>query len=114
MNLPSFLASNFLGLLVAFLLVAPFEKAYAQQTKSATNTRDAYAPFEEVLQITASDVTTYDPPLRGCIVETAGDLTITPIKNASSVTITVIAGQLIPAMISKVNTSTTATIVCGR
>ena len=98
---------------VAILLTLA-QKANAAQTYDAKNTRDAYAPFEEVLQITASDSTTYDPPLRGCIVEADGDLVITPIKNASSVTITVIAGQLVPAMISKVNTGTSATVVCGR
>lgn len=100
----------------AFSSLSPIsvETAYAAQTKSAKNTLDAYAPFEELIQVTASDVTTYDPPLRGCIVETAGDLVVTPIKNSSSVTITVIAAQLVPAIIEKVNAATTATVVCGR
>lgn len=90
--------------------------AQAAQTSLARNTLDAYAPFEEFLQVTPSDVTTYDPPLRGCIVESVGggtDLVVTTTKG-SSVTITVAAGQLIPALITMVGASTTATVICGR
>jgi len=88
--------------------------ASAAQTKEAQRTLDAYAPFEEALSITASDSTTYTPPLRGCIVTAGGNLVLTPIKNATTVTIAVTAGQIIPIMISKVNASTTASVVCGR
>ena len=88
---------------------------YAAQTKEATRTRDAYAPFEDLIQITASDATVYSPPLRGCIVEVAGDLAINPIKSVANVTITVVAGQLIPVIMTQVlATGTTATVVCGR
>lgn len=102
-------------LTLAFLLWATYA-AYAAQTKQAQNTLDAYAPFEELLQVTPSNSTTYSPPLRGCIVEAVGggtDLVITTTKG-SSVTITVAAGQLIPAMITVVGASTTATVICGR
>jgi hypothetical protein len=102
----------FIALFVAVLM--PFVAAHAAQTKKAERTLDAYAPFEELLQITPSNSTTYSPPLRGCIVEVAGDLAIETTKAASEVVITVIVGQMIPAMISKVKTGTTATIVCGR
>lgn len=95
------------------LTFAP-EPAFAAQTKDATNTRDAYAPFEELIQVTASDATEYDPPLRGCIVETAGDLVLTTVKGDSDVTITVVAAQTIPAMITHVKAATTAVVVCGR
>ncbi len=107
---------KFLKILTVALFISVISvSAYAAQTKSATKTRDAYAPFEDLIQITASDVTTYDPPLRGCIVEVAGDLAVTPIKSAASVVITVLAGQLIPVMIDQVlATGTTATVVCGR
>lgn len=104
-------------LVIVFSMAFGSMFAYSQQTSSATNTRDAYAPFEELIQVTPSDATTYDPPLRGCIVESIGggtNLVLTPVKNSSSVTVTVIAGQLIPAMISKVGASTTATVICGR
>lgn len=100
---------------LVFSLVAVYAiAANAAQTKKAERTLDAYAPFEELLQITPSNSTTYSPPLRGCIVEVAGDLAIETTKAASEVVITVIVGQMIPAMISKVKTSTTATVVCGR
>lgn len=91
--------------------------ADAAQTKFATDTLDAYAPFEELIQVTPSDATVYSPPLRGCIVESVGggtNLVLTPTKNASSVTITVAAGQLIPVMASMIGASTTATVICGR
>ena len=89
--------------------------SYAAQTKDATNTRDSYAPFEDLFQVTPSDATVYDPPLRGCIIEAAGDIAITPIKSAASVIISVLKGQLVPVMIDQVlATGTTATVVCGR
>ena len=120
------LISNALLAIIAFLLVAIVyvtffhNPANAAQTYSATDTRDAYAPFEELIQITASDVTEYDPPLRGCIIEVAGDLAVNTVKGdaaigASDVVITVSAGQLIPAIMDQIlATGTTATIVCGR
>ena len=87
----------------------------AVQTKDATNTRDAYAPFEDLFQVTPSDATVYDPPLRGCIIEVAGDIAINPVKSASNVTISVLKGQLIPVLMTQVlSTGTTATMVCGR
>ena len=88
--------------------------AQAAQTNEAQRTLDAYAPFEDLIQITPSDVTVFSPPLRGCIVEVAGDLDINPIKSASNVVITVVVGQLIPVIITKVRAATTATVVCGR
>lgn len=105
---------KYITLSLCVLIVGFSAVAHAAQTKSAKNTLDAYAPFEELLQITASDVTTYDPPLRGCIIETAGDVVLTGVKNSTAVTITAVAGQLIPAMVTKVGASTTATLVCGR
>lgn len=100
---------------IALLVSIVSSSVYAAQTKSATRTRDSYAPFEDLIQITPSDVTTFDPPLRGCIVEVAGDLAISPIKSSSDVTITVLAGQMIPVLMDKVlATGTTATVVCGR
>jgi hypothetical protein len=106
-----------LALLVAFGLFVAIDTGNAAQTKSARNTLDAYAPFEELIQVTPSDSTTYDPPLRGCFVESiagGSDLVLTPSKNSSSVTLTVIAGQLVPVIIDKVGASTTATVLCGR
>jgi len=107
-------------ILAVVLLVGLFSlEAYAAQTKSATRTRDSYAPFEELLQITPAN-TVYDPPLRGCIVEVAGDISLNMVKgdasaNSSDVVITVLAGQLIPALIEQVLAAgTTATVVCGR
>lgn len=101
---------------VFFTMIFLTFPALAAQTKQATGTLDAAAPYEELLQVTPSDSTTYDPPLRGCIVESVSggtDLVITPTKG-SSVTITVAATQLIPVMILKVGASTTATVICGR
>jgi len=98
----------------ALLSISGMHVVLAAQTKEATRTRDAYAPFEDLIQITPSDVTTFSPPLRGCIVEVAGDLDINPIKSASNVVITVVVGQLIPVIITKVRAATTATVVCGR
>lgn len=102
-----------LGVLAVLIFGNSAESA---QTRQAERTLDAYAPFEELLQVTPSDATTYDPPLRGCLVESIGggtDLVITTTKGAS-VTITVAAAQLVPAMITKVGASTTATVICGR
>ena len=88
---------------------------YAQKTRDAVNTLDATAPFEDLIQITASDITVYDPPLRGCIAETAGDIAFTPIKSAASVIVTVLKGQLVPVITDQIlATGTTATLVCGR
>lgn len=86
----------------------------AAQTKDATNTLDAYAPFEELIQITASDVTVYDPPLRGCIIETDGDVVLSTIKGDSNVTISVLKGQIVPALIDQVRAATTSALTCGR
>ena len=106
---------KFIGMIAVVILVSLFSyQAHAAQTRAARKTLDAYAPFEDLIQITPSDVTTYDPPLRGCIIEVAGDLDINPIKSASNVVITVVAGQLIPVIITKVRAATTATVVCGR
>jgi len=89
--------------------------SHAAQSGNATNTRDAYAPFEDLIQITPSDVTVYDPPLRGCIIEAPGDIAINPIKSAVNVTISVLKGQLVPVIMTQVlATGTTATVVCGR
>lgn len=101
--------------LVAFFTLIFPVCAHAAQTSSATRTNDAYAPFEDMIQITASDVTEYDPPLRGCIVEVAGDLALNPIKSAANVTISVLKGQLVPVIATQVlSTGTTATVSCGR
>ena len=103
-------------IILAIALLSLAFPVLAAQTRQAERTLDAYAPFEELLQVTPSNSTTYSPPLRGCIVESVGggtDLVITTTKG-SSVTITVAAGQLIPAMITVVGASTTATVICGR
>ena len=115
MMLKHMLAFFFLGLFLFPLLVAVVMPSYAAQTKPAEDSNAAYAPFTELIQVTASDVTTYSPALRGCIIETAGDIAVNTEKGDSSVTITVLAGQLIPALITQVlATGTTATMVCGR
>lgn len=101
-------------LLTLAIILTPYI-AWAAQTSTAKNPLDAYAPFEDVIQITASDSTTYSPPLRGCFVEVAGDLAIQPVKSAASVTISVLKGQLLPVIMTKVlSTGTTATVSCGR
>lgn len=104
-----------LGAFIA-LFIFQASASFGAVTKEATNTRDAYAPFEEILQITPSNSTEYSPPLRGCIVEADGDLALVASKNTSgaTVTITVKASQLVPVLITKVMASTTATVVCGR
>lgn len=89
--------------------------SYAVKTRDAVNTLDAAAPFEDLIQITPSDATVYDPPLRGCIAETAGDIAFNPIKSTSNVTVTVLKGQLVPVLTTQIlATGTTATVVCGR
>lgn len=77
-------------------------------------TKDAHAPFSELKTITPLDATTYDPPLRGLIVSVAGDVVIETEKGLGSVTIAAIQGQIIPALITVVNTATTATVIGGR
>lgn len=84
------------------------------QDKSATDTNAAYAPFTEVLNITTSDVTVYDPPLRGLIVNVAGDVVIETEKGDAEATIAAVQGQVIPALITKVKAASTATVVGGR
>lgn len=75
----------------------------------------ANAPFQEVFAITPSDSTTYSPPLRGVIITVAGDIAIKTAANTTAVTIAVIKGQLIPALITHVMaTNTTASSVGGR
>lgn len=82
--------------------------------KTAKNLNDAAAPFRAAVSITKSDSTVYDPPLRGLIVMTDGDVAIKTEKNETAVTITVKAGQLIPFIITHVMaTGTTATVVGG-
>ena len=103
-------------LFIAGLLLSLNSSAFSAQTSQAQRTLDANSPYEEFLQVTPSDVTTYDPPLRGCIVEAIGagtNFIITTTKGAS-VTITVVAGQEIKAMITKVHAATNATVICGR
>ena len=100
---------------LCLLLVNSLGVAQAAQTSQAQRTLDAYAPFEELIQVTASDVLIYDPPLRGCMIEVAGDIVLATIKGDSNVTLTVVVGQLVPAMITQVRaTGTTAIAVCGR
>lgn len=111
MNKSFFYISIFL---VGFFLSLHFRSADAAQSDYARNSLDAYAPFEELLNITASDDVTYDPPLRGCIIESDGNLQVTPVKNSSPVTLAVIGGQVLPIIIETVNSATTATISCGR
>jgi len=115
-NREGFFMRNFIRITaVAALICFTSHAAIAAQTKEATRTRDAYAPFEELIAITPSSATIFTPPLRGCIVEAAGDLEIATIKGDSNVVITVVAGQLIPALITEVSeVGTTATVVCGR
>lgn len=103
-------------LFVLFISFGLGSQVYAQQTTNSNqdSLKDAYAPFLELLQITPSDATVYNPPLRGCIVEAAGDLVVEPIKNAAQVTITVFDGQTVPVIVRKVRAATTAVVVCGR
>lgn len=104
-----------LYLFIISLSICLCMSAYAAQTSQAQKTLDAYSPFEELIQVTASDSTTYNPPLRGCIIEVAGDLAVETIKGDSSVIITVVSGQLVPALMTKIlATGTTATAICGR
>ena len=84
------------------------------QDKLATDTNAAYAPFADVLDVTASDATTYDPPLRGLIVNVAGNVVIETVKGDAEATIAAVQGQVIPALITKVKAATTATVVGGR
>ena len=89
----------------------------AAQTADARNTLDSYAPFEELLAITPG-ATTYDPPLRGCIVDSISGgsaLVVDTTKSDTYVSFSgVVAAQLIPALITRVYASTTATVICGR
>ena len=100
--------------LLLVTLLAFSSSSYAAKTRDAVNTLDAAAPFEDLFQITPSDATVYTPPLRGCIIEAAGDVVFKPIKSASNVTISVLKGQLIPVITTQVRAATTATLVCGR
>jgi len=108
---PLFLFTLFILVFILFPIMAQ-----AQQTNDARQGLDAYAPLEELLQITPSDVTVYDPFLRGCIVEAAGDLALeAKLSIGTPVTISVLQGQVVPVMIRRVlATGTTATVVCGR
>lgn len=94
--------------------------SYAAVTTDAKNLRDAYSPFRDLFDVTPSNSTVYDPPLRGCIVEVAGDVSLNMEKGdgatgVSDVIVTVVAGQLIPVIADQILfTSTTATLVCGQ
>lgn len=109
---------DFLIIFSFFLVIVylGFFPVQAAQTKQAQNSLDAYAPFEEFIAITTSDSVVYSPPLRGCIVSTAGTLSVLPTKNSSATgAFSVVQGQTIPIMISKVMaTGTTAVLWCGR
>jgi len=83
------------------------------KSQHAENSLDAAAPFEEVLAITASDITIYSPPLRGLIVMEDGDVVIETVKGDSAVTIAALKGQIIPAMITKVKAGS-VDVVGGR
>ena len=83
------------------------------KTQQAENTLDASAPFEELITITPSDETVYNPPLRGVIVQEDGDVILETIKGDAEVTIAALKGQLIPALITKVK-ATSASVVGGR
>lgn len=83
-------------------------------TEQYAKTKDASAPFRELLAITPLDATTYDPPLRGLIVSVAGNVIVETERGAGSVTIAAIQGQVIDAMITVVNTATTSVVIGGR
>lgn len=84
-------------------------------TDAATNKRDAYSPFQEIVTVTPSDSVPFSPPLRGVICTVAGNVAIKTEKNQTAVTVAMLQGQLLPAMITHVmSTNTTGTVVGGR
>ena len=73
------------------------------------------APASEVFDITKSDTTTYNPPLRGLRVGTAGDVAVKTPGQHDPVTIPdVLAGETLPIKIEKVmSTNTSASGLTG-
>ena len=66
------------------------------------------------IAITASDSTTYDPPLRGVFVGGAGNLNVTGVDGVAVLFTGVVAGSIIPIACTQVlSTSTTATNMTG-
>lgn len=59
--------------------------------------------------ITASDVTTYDPPTSALLIGTAGTVTVRMAGDGQTVAIKVIAGQLLPISVTQVMATGTVT-----
>lgn len=73
-----------------------------------------YDSYRVVQAVTPNDSTVYDPPFEGVLVNGTGDLAVVDAAG-NTVTITsVVAGQILPIMISKImNTNTDATEIFG-
>ena len=79
-----------------------------------TDTNAAYAPFSDVVAITPHASNTIDPPLRGIIATSDGNLQVKAVNSAAAVTFPVKAGQIVPIICDIVGTDTTAGVVGGR
>jgi hypothetical protein len=71
-------------------------------------------PAEDYIQVTKSDSTVFDPPLKAFRVGTAGDVAVTTLKGNDRVIPKVLAGETISLQVTKIkSTGTTASDIGG-
>lgn len=72
------------------------------------------SPWTDTVNVTKSDSTTYDPPLRGLYVGGGGDVAVVTLVGTTSIFKNVPSGTLLPVFCTRVNsTNTTATDILG-
>lgn len=87
------------------MAIPTINEAYKQTRKNTL----PIGTWRYAAALTASDVTTYDPPMSALLIGTAGTVTVRMAGDSGLVAIKVIAGQLLPISVSQVMATGTTT-----